>query len=432
SPRKAPSLFVAKAVLLARPALQDQRGVGATETEAVAHDQIELGVFLGFEQDRHVGNHRVQLFDVGRTCDEVVLHHQQAVDRFVDTCGAQRVPRQALGGADRRSVGAEYFAHAFHFLGVADRSRGAVGVDVVNGTRVDVAQRHLHATNGTFTAGCDHVVAIGGRAVADDFCVDLRATRQCVFEFFDNHHAATTSNDKTVTLGVVGTRGFIRRFVVLGGQCAHRVEQERLAPVLFFAATGKDDVLFAQLDLLDSVADAVCAGGAGGRDGVVHTLDLEWCGQAGRNGAAHRPGDAVGANALDAFLTQGIQRFHLVQGRGAAAAGDQAGTHVGNLLFGQARIGDSVFHRQVGIGCRMADEAEDLAIDQLFQIQVDGAGNLAAQTHFGIFRVEADARAVSTQVSGDGLFVIAQAGNNTQTSDNDAAHASTLRNFQWK
>jgi len=93
------------------------------------------------------------------------------------------------------------------------------------------------------------------------------------------------------------------------------------------------------------------------------------------------------------------------------------------LVFAQAGVGDCVFHGQVGVGGSVAHEAIDLAIDQFFEGQVDGAGNLATQTHFGIFRVEADARATCTQVSGDGLFVIAQARNNAQTSDNDAAHA---------
>jgi hypothetical protein len=167
----------------------------------------------------------------------------------------------------------------------------------------------------------------------------------------------------------------------------------------------------------------VSTGGAGGRDRVVQALDLERRGQARRNGAAHGPGNAVWADALDAFLAQDVQRFHLVQGRGAAGTGDQAGTRVGHLLFGQAGVSDRVFHGQVGVGRSVADEAIDLAIDQLFEVEVDGAGNLATQTHFSIFRVEPDARAACTQVSGDGLFVIAQARNDAQTSDNDAAHA---------
>ncbi len=194
--------------------------------------------------------------------------------------------------------------------------------------------------------------------------------------------------------------------------------------MFFFTATGEHDVLFAQLDLLHSVTDAVSTGGARGGDRVVHALDLERRGQASRNGAAHGPRDAVRADALDAFLTQDVQRFHLVQGRRATGTGDQAGTHVGNLLFGQAGVCDGVFHGQIGVSRRVADEAKkNLAIDQLFEGKVNGAGNLATQTHFSIFRVEPDARAACTQVSGDGLFVIAQARNDAQTSDNDAAHA---------
>jgi hypothetical protein len=74
-----------------------------------------------------------------------------------------------------------------------------------------------------------------------------------VFQLLDHHHAATASDDEAVTVGVVGARGQFRGFVALGGQGAHGVEQERLAPVLFFTATGEDDVLLAPLDLLQAV-----------------------------------------------------------------------------------------------------------------------------------------------------------------------------------
>lgn len=152
-------------------------------------------------------------------------------------------------------------------------------------------------------------------------------------------------------------------------------------------------------------------------------LDLERGGQAGRHGAAHGPGDAVWADALHAFFAQDVECFHLVQGGGAPRTCDQAGARIGDLLFGQAGILDGILHGQVGVRGGMADEAVHLAVDQFFQIEVDGAGNLATQTHFGIFRVEADARAACPQVCGDGVFVIAQARNDAQTSDNNAAHA---------
>ncbi|MCY1518133.1 hypothetical protein D9M68_528410 [compost metagenome] len=345
--------------------------------------------------------------------------------------GAQRVARQALGGADGRRLVAEDFAHALHFHDVADGRRGAVGVQVVDG-RVDGGQRLLHAAHRAFAAGRDHVVAVGGGAVADDLGVDFCAACQCVVERLDHHHAAAAGDDEAVALGVVGTRGLFRRVVVLGGQRAHGVEQERLAPVLFFTAAGEDDVLLAHLDLLHGVADAVRAGGAGRGDGVVQALDLEGRGQAGGHGAAHGPRHAVGADALDALFAQQVERFHLVQRGGAARAGDEAGARVGHLLLGQAGIGNGVLHGQVGIGRRVADKAVELAVDEVFEGEVDGAGHLAAQAHFGVGRLEPDAGAAGAQVGGDGLLVVAQARNDAQTGDDDASHGKTLRSCRWK
>src|SRR5690606_22973492 len=143
---------------------------------------------------------------------------------------------------------------------------------------------------------------------------------------------AATGDDETVALGIVGTRGFLGRFVVLGGEGSHGVEQAALAPVLFFTAAGQDDVLLAELDLLHGVANAVGTGGAGGGNRVVHALDLERRCQACGNGAAHGAGDPVRTDALDAFLAKGVDGFHLVQGRGAAGACDQTGARVGHLL----------------------------------------------------------------------------------------------------
>lgn len=238
-----------------------------------------------------------------------------------------------------------------------------------------------------------------------------------------NEMTAAAGDDEAVTLGVVGAGGLFRRLVVLGGEGAHGVEQAALAPVFLFAAAGEDHVLLAQLDLFHGLADAMRAGGAGGGDRVVDALDLERRGQAGRYGAAHGAGHAVWADALDAFLAQGIDGFHLVQGGSAAGAGDQAGAGVGNLFRSQAGVLDRLLHRQVGVGGGIAHEAEDLAIDQLFEVQVDRTGNVAAQAHLGVGRIEANAGPTRTEVGGNGVFVIAEAGNDAQTGDNDATHA---------
>ena len=70
------------------PALEYQSGVGATEAEAVGHDQVNR-LIQTLTQDRQIRCILVQLFDVGRGGEEVVAHHQQAVDRFLYTGGAQ-------------------------------------------------------------------------------------------------------------------------------------------------------------------------------------------------------------------------------------------------------------------------------------------------------------------------------------------------------
>ncbi|MCY1429133.1 hypothetical protein D9M71_450370 [compost metagenome] len=197
--------------------------------------------------------------------------------------------------------------------------------------------------------------------------------------------------------------------------------------MFFFTAAGEDHVLLAQLDLFHGLADAMRAGGAGRGDGEVHALDLEGSGQARGNGAAHGAGHAVWADALDAFLAQGVDGFHLVHGGSAAGAGDQAHARVGDLLGGQAGVFDGLLHGQVGIGSGIAHEAEDLAVDQLFKVQVHGAGNLAAQTHLRVGGVVADTGTAGAQVLGDGSFVIAQAGDDAQASNHDATHADVLQ-----
>jgi len=137
-----------------------------------------------------------------------------------------------------------------------------VGVEVVD-RAVNGRHCHLHAADGAFAAWSNHVVAVGRRAVADDFGVDFGATSQSVFQLFNHDHATTTGDDEAITVFVVGTGRFFRRVVVLSGQRAHGVEQERLAPVFFFAAASKHDVLLTQLDLLNRSTDAMCTGSAG-------------------------------------------------------------------------------------------------------------------------------------------------------------------------
>ncbi len=301
-----------------------------------------------------------------------------------------------------------------------------MGVEVVD-RAFDGGHRLLHAAQRAFTARGNHVVAVGRGAVADDFRVDLGAALECVFQLLDHHHAATAGDDETVTLGVVGAGGFFRRVVVLAGEGAHGIEQAALAVVLFFTAAGEDHILLAHLDLLHGMADAVCAGGAGRSDGVVDALDAERGGQAGRDGAAHGARHAVWADALDALVAQDVNGFHLVDGRGTARAGDQADARIGDVIGAETRIFQSLLHGEIGVGRRITHETQNLAVDELFQVQIDRAGNLTAQTHVRVSLIETNTRAAGAQIGGDGLFVIAKAGNDTQAGDHDTTHADVLQ-----
>ena len=83
-------------------------------------------------------------------------------------------------------------------------------------------------------------------------------------------------------------------------------------PVFRLAATGEDDILFTELNEFGRVSYAVGAGGAGRGDRVVHAFDLEGRCEAGRDGAAHRAGDAVGSDAAQAFLAHDVGGLELL------------------------------------------------------------------------------------------------------------------------
>lgn len=157
---------------------------------------------------------------------------------------------------------------------------------------------------------------------------------QRVLQFFNHDHTAAAGDDETVTIGVVGTGSFFRRVVVLGGQRAHRVELAGHFPAQLFAAAGEHDVLFAQLDLLNRVTDAVCRGRASGADGVVYAVDFERRRQAGGNTGGHGFGDHVRANRFQAArAAHRIGAEYLEARRTAAGTGDQAHARVVLILF---------------------------------------------------------------------------------------------------
>ena len=85
-------------------------------------------------------------------------------------------------------------------------------------------------------------------------------------EIFEDHRTTAACDNKAITVGVISTAGTLGRVVVLARQRTHGVEQARQRPVLFFTASGDDDVLLAHLNQLGAMADAVCTGRARARD----------------------------------------------------------------------------------------------------------------------------------------------------------------------
>ncbi len=57
---------------------------------------------------------------------------------------------------------------------------------------------------GAFARGGDHVVAVGGRAVADDFGEDLCAAGLGVLELFEHQHTGAAGDDEAVAGRVIG------------------------------------------------------------------------------------------------------------------------------------------------------------------------------------------------------------------------------------
>ena len=234
----------------------------------------------------------------------------------------------------------------------------------------------MHAAHRALAGGRDHVVTVGGGAVAHQFGVYFRAAGEGVLQFFHDQHAAATGDDKAVAVGVVGAGGLLGSIVVFGGQGAHGVEQAAQRPVQFLTAAGKYQVLLAHLYLLHGVAYAVGAGGAGGGNRIVHPLDPEGGGQAGGDGAAHGLGDAVGTHPTQAALAQDVGGLDLHGGGGAAGARYDAGAHIGDIRLLQARIVYRLLHGDIGVRGRIGHEAQLFAIDQRGDVDLRGAGDM--------------------------------------------------------
>ena len=291
-----------------------------------------------------------------------------------------------------------------------------MGVDVVD-RAVQPLDGLAHAGDGAFTRGCDHVGAVAGGAEAHHLAQDGGAARLGVLQAFQHHGAAAAGDDEAVTVGVVGAGGLLGLVVALAGHGPHAVEQHRHAPAQLFATAGEHHVLHAPGDLLRRRADAVRRGRTGRGDGVVDALDAEVRGQAGRHGGAHAARDLVRPDAADALAAQRVGGLDLVGRRAAARAHDEAGARVRHLRRRQAGLGDGVFQRDVGVGRGVAHEAQLLAVDARFQVDLGLAAHLAAQALLGELGHGAYAAPALAQRLLHSRQIVADAGNDARAGD---------------
>ena len=228
--------------------------------------------------------------------------------------------------------------------------------------------------------------AVRGRAVADQLGVNFRAARLCVFQFFENQHAAAARDDETVAILVEGARGAFRRLVVARRHRAHRVEQYRQRPVEFFAAAGENDVLLAPLDEFAGIADAMRARRAGRSDRIVHALDLEPGGKHGRTGRRHRLGDDEGSDALWALHGFAFSRCRprlrslLVDGPPEPMTRPVRGL---TMSFSSSpRIGDGLFHGKKIVRRAVAHEAACTPVDGRIRCRFSGCRGPDSESPF--------------------------------------------------
>ncbi len=143
---------------------------------------------------------RIDGLDVGAFADEVALHHQQRVDRFMHAGRALAVAGQRLGGADRRASWRRTPSWMALISGMSPTGRrGGVRIDVID-RRLHILQRHLHAAHRALARRRHHVGAVGRGAIADHLGIDFRAARLGVFQLFQNQDAAAAGDHETVAI----------------------------------------------------------------------------------------------------------------------------------------------------------------------------------------------------------------------------------------
>lgn len=247
----------------------DDGVVLTAEAEAVVHGDIDF-VFSGL-----VGDVIEIAIGVGR-----IAIHGRGNDSVADCL-------DACDDADSASRGDEVSHHAFDradgdfgcgvsedlfdgagFVAVIFACARAVGGDVmdIDGFEFGIGEGLLHGDDCARAVGVlvGDAECVGGGAVADDFGEWFSASRECMFECFEDDDAGAFAEDETSAMQVEGSAGFGRVFVG-GGECGESVEtgdSEGMDHGVRSAA--EHDIGIATSEDFGGFADGLRAGGAGG------------------------------------------------------------------------------------------------------------------------------------------------------------------------
>ena len=201
-----------------------------------------------------------------------------------------------LGGVHDDVIGmlTEDFLDRLGLILIIEAGGGAVCIDVVDIFRRNTCIRDgiLHAASCEFTTrtrSCN-MVSIAIRTIADDLCINVRASLLCVFKFFKDEDTTAFTEYETVTTDIKGAGCFFRR-AFTGRERMHSSKtSHRCLCDSRFGTAGKHHIRIAPLDHAGRSAKGIVAGSAGGDVGQDRSLQAEGDGDhtGGHVGDHHR------------------------------------------------------------------------------------------------------------------------------------------------
>src|SRR5262245_24064111 len=193
---------------LIRETAKYQRCVGSTEAERVGEYDVDVSLprVMRHEIDRRLHRRIVEID--GRRSD-TVAHGENREDGLDRAGSAQEMTDRGFGRGHADAGGgiADQTMHRAKLDLVAERCRGAVGIDIVDLDRGDAGtlDRRIHAAQRAIAVfgRCRDVMGIAGESIADELGVNLRTATLGVLISLEHHHARALTHHETVPVAVV-------------------------------------------------------------------------------------------------------------------------------------------------------------------------------------------------------------------------------------